>query len=97
MASKDISTPSTLSRLRQFELKSPDSLNQPEPSPRDTAVEPFVDANEAASFLGVKPRFLLDLARRRKVPSYPIGDGIRRIWRFRLSTLAAAMEKHSQG
>jgi hypothetical protein len=95
MPSKDISGSSALSGLRLLELKRLDSPHVPESSPRDCALEPFVDANKAASFLGVKPRFLLDLARRGKVPSYPIGEGIRRIRRFRLSALAAAMEKHS--
>ena len=51
-------------------------------------LEPFVDAVRAAEFLAIKPRRLLDLAREGKVPAYPIGDGRRRTWRFRISELA---------
>ena len=53
--------------------------------------EPFVDAACAAEFLSLKPRRLLELARRRRLPAYPLGDGTRRVWRFRLSELSAAM------
>ena len=53
--------------------------------------EPFVDATRAAEFLSVTPRYLLDLARRRLLPAYPLGIGCRRQWRFRLSELASAL------
>jgi hypothetical protein len=53
--------------------------------------EPFVDAARAAEFLSLKPRRLLELARAGRLPAYPLGDGVRRIWRFRLSELSAAM------
>ena len=53
--------------------------------------EAFVDANEAAQFLSLKRRRVLDLARARKLPGHPIGDGARRVWRFRLSEIAAAI------
>ena len=51
--------------------------------------ERFVDADEAAQFLSITRRRVLDLARTRKLPGHPIGDGARRVWRFRLSELAA--------
>jgi hypothetical protein len=55
--------------------------------------EPFVSAEEAAHFLGVKRRFLLSLARRGIAGSYALGTGeIRKIWVFRLSELAAAVD-----
>jgi hypothetical protein len=54
-------------------------------------LEPFVDAAHAAKFLALPRRRILDLARARKLPAHPIGDGARRIWRFRLSELAAAI------
>ena len=55
--------------------------------------EPFVCAEEAAHFLGVKRRFLLSLARRGIAGSYALGTGeIRKIWVFRLSELAAAVD-----
>jgi excisionase family DNA binding protein len=53
--------------------------------------EPFVDADEAAKFLSLSRRRILDLARAGKLPGHPIGDGARRVWRFRLSELAAAI------
>jgi hypothetical protein len=53
--------------------------------------EPFVDAVEAAEFLRLRPRRVLELARRGVIPAYPLGDGQRRVWRFRLSELASAL------
>jgi hypothetical protein len=54
-------------------------------------LEPFVDADEAGKFLSIKRRRILELARAHKLPGHPIGDGARRVWRFRLSELAAAV------
>jgi hypothetical protein len=56
-----------------------------------SAPEPFVDANTAAAFLCLRPRRVLELARQGAVPAHPLGDGQRKVWRFRLSELAAAM------
>ena len=53
--------------------------------------EPFVDAKQAGDFLQLRPRRVLQLARLGQIPAYPIGDGIRKVWRFRLSELATAM------
>jgi hypothetical protein len=55
--------------------------------------ERFVDSVVAAKFLSIQRRQLLELARAGKIPAYPIGDGQRRVWRFRLSDLAMAMER----
>ncbi len=55
--------------------------------------ERFVAAEVAAKFLSIERRQLLELARAGKIPAYPIGDGQRRLWRFRLSDLARAMEE----
>lgn len=62
--------------------------------PRATEVrpEPFVDARKAAEFLSLRPRRVLELARQGAIPAYPLGNGYRRVWRFRLSELAAAIE-----
>jgi hypothetical protein len=60
-------------------------------------LEPFVDAARAAEFLSLKPRRVLELARRGEFPAHPLGHSLRRIWRFRLSELAAAMEQRSTG
>ncbi len=57
--------------------------------------ERFVDANEAAKFLSLTRRRVLDLARAGILPAHPIGNGARRVWRFRLSELSAAIT--SQG
>lgn len=57
------------------------------------APEPFVDAVVAAEFLKIKRRRILELARAGVLPSYPLGEGVRRVWRFRLSELSAAMEQ----
>lgn len=65
-----------------FDDTKPQDLSQP---------EPFVDAEKAGRFLCLHPRRVLQLARQGKLPAYPIGDGIRRVWRFRLSELALAM------
>src|SRR5467141_2099965 len=55
------------------------------------SLEPFVDADQAAKFLFLMRRHVLELARAGKLPGHPIGDGARRVWRFRLSELAAAV------
>jgi len=62
---------------------------------QDSRSEPerFVDSVVAAEFLSIQPRMLLQLARAGKIPAYPLGDGQRRVWRFRLSDLARAMEE----
>jgi hypothetical protein len=54
-------------------------------------LERFVDADEAGKFLSLNRRRILELARAGKLPGHPIGDGARRVWRFRLSELAAAV------
>jgi len=57
----------------------------------DPQREPFVDAVAAGEFLHLRPRRVLELARRGVLPAYPLGDGERRIWRFRLSELASTL------
>lgn len=54
--------------------------------------ERFVDADEAANFLSLTRRRVLDLARAGQLPGHPLGNGARRVWRFRLSEIAAAIE-----
>ena len=53
------------------------------------APEPFVDAVRAAEFLSLRRRQVLELARKGRIPSHPLGEGARRTWRFRLSELAS--------
>ncbi len=49
--------------------------------------EPYVDAAEAAQFLGIHPKTLMRLARTCQVPAYSFNDGARRRWRFLKSEL----------
>jgi excisionase family DNA binding protein len=69
-------------------------LREVEPQ-QDNRSEPerFVDSVVAAKFLSIQRRQVLELARAGKIPAYPIGDGKRRLWRFRLSDLAKSMEE----
>jgi hypothetical protein len=54
--------------------------------------EPFVSAEEAASFLAIKRRYLLALARNGIAGAYALGTGtVRKVWVFRLSELSAAI------
>lgn len=57
----------------------------------DQMLERFVDAAEAGKFLSLNRRRILELARAGKLPGHPIGDGTRRVWRFRLSEIADAV------
>jgi hypothetical protein len=49
----------------------------------NTEYEPFVDAVAAGDFLRLRPRRVLELARRGEIPAYPLGQGKRRVWRLR--------------
>jgi len=54
---------------------------------RYPALEPFVEAEEAAPFLKMSPRHLKKLAREGRVPAHPRGEGQRRRWLFLISEL----------
>ena len=56
--------------------------------------EPFVDSVRAAEFLHLTPRRVLELARAGDLPGYPLGRGVRRVWRFRLTELAGALKPY---
>lgn len=62
----------------------------PGSSPREC--EPFVSADIAARFLGIKRRMLLDLARKGIAGAYPITGERRKTWIFRLSELGVAID-----
>ena len=55
------------------------------------APEPFVDAEQAGQFLCIRPRRAVELARKGILPAHPLGNGSRKVWRFRLSELASAV------
>jgi excisionase family DNA binding protein len=50
-------------------------------------LEPYVNASDAADFLGIHPKTLMRLARDRVVPAYSFTDGTRHRWRFLKSEL----------
>jgi excisionase family DNA binding protein len=58
-------------------------------------IEPFVDASKAAEFLVITRRRVLEMARAGEIPAHAIGDGKRKMWRFRLSELAEALVARS--
>jgi 5'-3' exonuclease len=58
-------------------------------------LERFVDATKASEFLNLRPRRLLQLARDGVIPAHPIGNGQRRVWRFRLSEIASALDQRA--
>lgn len=49
--------------------------------------EPYVDAGRAASYLSMSRKTLLRKARTGRLPAHPIGDGCKKMWRFRISEL----------
>lgn len=61
------------------------------------ASERFVDADEAAKFLAVTRRRMLDLVRTGQIPGYPLGKGRHHTWLFRLSEIAAAVNGMKSG
>jgi excisionase family DNA binding protein len=63
------------------------SMATTRPSPSSFPREYYVCAADAAKFLSIHPRTLLQLARKGSVPAHPLGDGSRRVWRFLLSEL----------
>ncbi len=50
--------------------------------------EPFVDEHVVARFLQITPRRVLEMARKKELPSHPIGR-TRKTWRFRISEIDA--------
>ncbi len=55
--------------------------------------EPYVSVDKAAEYLDIAPKTLLEKARKGEVPAYPWGDGIRKIWRFKISQLDEWMKR----
>jgi excisionase family DNA binding protein len=53
--------------------------------------EPFVTPEEAAKFLRISPVTIKKMAREGHLPAHPIGNGLRKRWRFRISELASHM------
>ena len=57
------------------------------------SMEPFVTAAEAAIFLALTKRRVMELARSGEIPAHPVGCGLRKTWRFRLSELAEKISR----
>ena len=53
--------------------------------------EPFVTPEEAANFLKISPVTVKKMAREGWLPAHPIGNGVRKRWRFRISELVSHM------
>ena len=51
--------------------------------------EPFVDEHVISSFIDLSPRRVLEMARAGEIPAHPIGSGVRKTWRFRISEIDA--------
>src|ERR1700722_4235065 len=58
---------------------------------RSIQFEPYVDAETVARFLSVTRRQVLELARAGKIPAHPLQGSRRRVWRFKLSEVDAAV------
>jgi len=56
------------------------------------AVEPLMDAIEAARLLHIHPVTLCEFARQKRIPAIKIG----RVWRFRPSTLERWLDEQEQ-
>lgn len=58
---------------------------------RSIQFEPYVDAGTVAQFLAITRRQVLELARSGKIPSHPLLGSRRKVWRFKLSEVDAAV------
>lgn len=55
-------------------------------------LEPYIEAGRAAAYLSISRKTLLKKARSGRLPAHPIGDGRKKMWRFRLSELDRWMQ-----
>lgn len=83
--------PAPLSRTELRMVTRSADANKSIDSDPPTAPEPFVTAKEAARFLCLSVRRVLEMARVGQLPAHPISPGKRHTWRFRLSELAHAV------
>jgi excisionase family DNA binding protein len=67
-------------------------VQNPIPISCSSTLEPFVDAVRAAEFLAMSRKTLLALARKGYLPGHPVGQGVRKVWKFRLSELDSWMK-----
>lgn len=55
-------------------------------------LEPYIEAGRAAAYLSMSRKTLLKKARAGRLPGHPIGDGRKKMWRFRISELDRWMQ-----
>ncbi len=60
-------------------------------SQTDTLYDGWLTANEAASYLKVKPRSILKWAKEGRIPAHPLSGSARVTWRFLKSELDAML------
>lgn len=58
-------------------------------------MEPFVSANEVASFLGLSRRTVIKMAREGRIPAHPVSGSARRTWQFKLSEVEVSLASQS--
>lgn len=56
-------------------------------------IEYFVDAHEIAHMLGIDHRTVQQMARDGAIPAYPLGEGVRKTWRFLPSEIHEWMQR----
>ncbi len=72
----------------QSSLETLNTIREENGQDRDSQHSQFLDAEDAAAFLGdLNSRTITRWAREGYLPAYPIGEGNRRLWRFRTSDL----------
>lgn len=67
--------------------------------PVQHTIEYFVDASEIGRMLGIDHRTVQQMARDGVIPAYPLGEGMRKTWRFLPSEVHDWMHQrvHSEG
>jgi excisionase family DNA binding protein len=63
----------------------------------DAPTPTIMTAEQAAAYLSVNDRTLTRWAREGYVPAIPLGEGKRRLWRFRVADLDAWLVKRLTG
>lgn len=59
---------------------------------QSASLESFVSAERAAEFLAMARKTVLAMARKGYLPGHPVGQGVRKTWKFRISELNSWME-----
>jgi excisionase family DNA binding protein len=67
-------------------------MDQPPVPVLSGPAESYLDARQAADYLRISAKKLLQLARSHKVPAYGLGGARRKMWRFRRSELDSWMQ-----